>query len=111
MSSETGKTDDQLRATGPRGHRSGSDDEKTYGDREGRRSRGERETALAIPTELCEELSALAAKKGFQSVQEFVIYILREEATRGQSENGTSAYSAHELELIRKLLQGAGDLE
>ena len=108
MSSETGKADDQLRATGPRGPRSGSDHEEAHGDREGTRSRGERETALAIPTELCEELSALAAKKGFQSVQEFVIHLLREEATRGQAENGTSAYTAHGLELIRKLLQGAG---
>ena len=62
---------------------------------------------MEIPAELCEELSALAAKKGFQSVQEFVVHVLREEATCGQAKNGTSAYSAHELELIRKLLQGA----
>ena len=110
MSSGTGKTDDELRATGPCGYRSGSNEE-AQGHKEGRRSRGERETGLEIPAGLCEELSALAAKKGFQSVQEFVIHILREKATRGQSENGTSAYSAHELELIRKLLQGAGDLE
>ena len=78
--------------------------EKERGHEGDTRSRGERETGLEIPAELCEELSALAAKKGFQSVQEFVIHILREEATRGRAKNGPSAFSAHELELIRKLL-------
>jgi hypothetical protein len=66
---------------------------------------------LEIPAALCETLSTLAAKRGFESVQEFVIHLLREQATPGQPENGTCGYSAHELEVIRKLLQSVGDFE
>ena len=108
MPNGTGKTNDQLRATGPRGYSSGSHEE-AYGDKEGGRSRRERKTALAIPTELCEDLSALAASKGFRSVQEFVIHLLRDEVARAQFqlEGSGVAYSARELELIRKFFQEA----
>lgn len=106
MSSGTGRTDDQLGPTRLRCCGPGSPEE-AQARKERRRSRRERETALEIPTELCEELSALAASKGFRSVREFMIHLLRDEAARAQLENSGSGYSARELELIGKFLQGA----
>lgn len=63
MSSGTGRTDDQLGPTRLRCCGPGFPEE-AQARKEGRWSRCERETALEIPTELCEELSALAASKG-----------------------------------------------
>ena len=110
MPDRAGQTDGHFEQTGSDDCRC-SNGEETQGYEADQEPHGGRGTGFEIPAGLCEELTALAAKRGFESVQEFATHLLSQEATRGEAGNGPSSYSANELELIRRLLHDAEDLE
>jgi hypothetical protein len=105
MAAATGKPDDHVCPTAGRRHH--LDPEDSSGTRAGKRPAAPtRDIAAAIPEDLYEEISVLAISKGFRSVSEFVVHLLRDEAARRRPQEPASGYSARELQLIRKLLQG-----
>ena len=110
MTAATGQPDDD--ACPPAASRRRLDPEESSRTRGGKRPAApERDIAAAIPGDLYEEISVLAVSKGFRSVNEFVVHLLRDEAARRRPQEPASGYSARELQLIRKLLQGVGHVD
>lgn len=64
---------------------------------------------LKIPRPLYEKLQQIIVDTGYNSVTDFVVYVLRDlAATHKLAE--TAPYSAEELELVKQRLKGLGYL-
>ena len=65
---------------------------------------------LKIPRPIYERLQLVIKDSGYRSVNEFVVYVLRE-LLAGQSREDVSPFTAREVELIRQRLRNLGYLE
>jgi metal-responsive CopG/Arc/MetJ family transcriptional regulator len=65
---------------------------------------------LKIPRPLYERLQLIIENSGYRSVNEFVVYVLRELLAE-QSLEDVSPFTAREVELIRQRLRNLGYLE
>jgi Arc/MetJ-type ribon-helix-helix transcriptional regulator len=73
----------------------------------------ESKVTLKIPRPLYRKLQAIIEGSGFNSVTDFVVYVLRDlVSTREASptETGAEPFTAQELEIVRKRLKGLGYL-
>jgi Arc/MetJ-type ribon-helix-helix transcriptional regulator len=65
---------------------------------------------LKIPRSIYERLLQVVEGSGYRSVNEFVVYVLRELLAE-RSPNDVSPLSTHEVDLIRQRLRNLGYLE
>lgn len=65
---------------------------------------------LKIPRPIYERLQAVIRDTGYRSVNEFVVYVLRELLAE-RSHDGVTPFTAHEVELVRQRLRNLGYLE
>jgi len=72
------------------------------------KSKSSGRTTLKIPTPLYRRLSKLIDGAGYNSVTDFVVYVLRDLA--GQCEEADKKLSAHELKRTRQKLKNLGYL-
>ena len=70
------------------------------------RSKSSGRTTIKIPTPLYHKLSTLIDGAGYNSVTDFVVYVLRELA--GQCEAKGGAWSQRELETAKERLRNLG---
>ena len=64
---------------------------------------------IKIPKPLYEHIKALIADSGFNSVTDFVVYVLRDIVYEGRKEV-SNQFTAEELEQIKRKLKGLGYL-
>ena len=76
------------------------------------KKRGPRKkVTLKIPAELYETLSRLIDGTGFSSVTEFAVHVLRDVASGGKLEPGTTGLTAKEVQAVRDRLRALGYIE
>ena len=66
---------------------------------------------LKIPVELYDNLANLIEGTGFRSVTEFAVYVLRDVAAGGKLDQGTTSYSAEDIQAVRDRLRALGYIE
>ena len=69
---------------------------------------GADKVTLKIPRPLYERIKSIIEPSGFSSVNEFVVYILRDLISRVKSDSASSELSAEEVDRIRQRLRNLG---
>lgn len=69
---------------------------------------GADKVTLKIPRPLYERIKSIIEPSGFSSVNEFVVYILRDLISRVKSDSASSELSAEEVDHIRQRLRNLG---
>ena len=71
--------------------------------------KGKEKVTLKIPRPLYENLSEIIGGSGFNSVTEFVVYVLRD-LISSRAARGEPALSKKEIEMVKKRLKSLGYL-
>ena len=66
--------------------------------------------SLKIPRPLYERLKSVIEPSGFSSVNEFVVYVLRDLMSQIKHETNTGELSSEEIDIIRTRLRNLGYL-
>jgi len=69
----------------------------------------DKRVTIKIPRHLYENLKGMISGTGFSSVNEFIVYVMRDIASGGRLDQETSL-SKQEIEQVRKRLRGLGYL-
>ena len=69
----------------------------------------DKRVTIKIPRHLYENLKGMISGTGFSSVNEFIVYVMRDIASAGRFDQETSL-SKQEIEQVRKRLRGLGYL-
>ncbi len=71
--------------------------------------KGKEKVTLKIPRPLYENLSEIIGESGFNSVTEFVVYVLRD-LISSRAAGGEPSLSKKEIEMVKKRLKSLGYL-